>query len=85
VHLSVPDSAGPIAFDGWLRRGLVVGAFSAPMLGESNRGLLPQVSLRRAEAPKHLSPWPDSLRAQPPMPHEPERSFGAWLRARAAR
>jgi hypothetical protein len=85
VHFMVPDSLAPIAFDGWLR-GLVVGALSSRVLGgETNRGLLPQLSLKRRVPPAHKAPWPESLSVAPPVPRERERSLGAWLRALAAR
>jgi len=86
VHFTVPDSAGAIAFDGWLRRGLVVGVLSSPLLGgETNRARLPQLSLKRRVPPEHKAPWPDSLSQSPPEPKERERSLGAWLRRLAAR
>lgn len=84
VHFAVPDSAGAIAFDGWLRRGLVVGAFSGGALGaESNRTLLPQLSLKRIETRRRTAPWPDSLNAAPVIAREPQHSLGAWLAAHA--
>ena len=86
VHFTVRDSGGAFAFDGWLRRGLVVGAFSSPALGgETNPSRLPQLALKRRVAPARRAPWPESLSVAPPVPHERERSFGAWLLARAAR
>ncbi len=84
VHFALPDSAGAIAFDGWLRRGLVVGALSGGALGaETNRTLLPQLSLKRLEPRRRTTPWPDSLNVAPPIAHEPQRSLGAWLAAHA--
>jgi len=84
VHFAVPDSSGALAFDGWLRRGLVVGAFSGPALGaETNRTLLPQLSLKRIEPRRRAAPWPDSLNAAPVIPREPQHSLGAWLTAHA--
>jgi hypothetical protein len=85
VYFAVPDSAGAIAFDGWLRRGLIVGAFSSPALHEPNASLLPQASLRREEPRRHTSPWPESLSVAAPLPHEREHGLGEWLRDRAAR
>ena len=41
VHFAVTDSAGTLAFDGWLRRGLVVGALSGgPTGAETNHTFL---------------------------------------------
>ena len=86
VHLSLPDPGGAIAFDGWLRRGLIVGGLTSPTLGgDRNASRLPQFSLKLRVPPPHRSPWPESLSVAPPLPREPERSLGAWLRARAAR
>ncbi len=82
VHFEVPDSIGLIGFDGWLRRGLVVGVFSNTALGETNPSRLPQLSLQRREARTHALPWPDSLLASPVIAHEPQRGLGAWLLAR---
>ena len=85
VHFSVPDSAGSIAFDGWLRRGLIVGAFSSPSLGgETNASRLPQLALKLRVPPAHKSPWPEALSVAAPVVRERERSLGAWLRARVA-
>jgi hypothetical protein len=84
VRFALRDSGDVFAFKGWLRRGLVVGAFSSPALGgETNPSRLPQLSLRRHEAPAHPTPWPGA--AAGAMPREApaaERSIGAWLRAR---
>ncbi len=85
VHFAVPDSSGAVAFDGWLRRDLVVGALSARWLPEANRSRLPQLALGRRVARRHPPPWPESLEVAAPVSPEPERSLGAWLRARAAR
>jgi hypothetical protein len=86
VHFSLPDSLGDVAFDGWLRRGLVVGALSAPVLGgETNPGRLPQLSLQRRDVRPHRAPWPESLTVAPAVVPEPERSLGAWLAVRAGR
>jgi hypothetical protein len=85
VHFAVPDSAGAVAFDGWHRRGLIVGALSMPELGERNASRLPQLSLKRRVPPAHKAPWPESLSVAPPMPREREASLGGWLRALASR
>ena len=86
VHFRVPDSSGAVAFDGWLRRGLIVGAFSSDAsAGATNPGLLAQLSLKRRVPPAHKSPWPESLLVAPVIPRERERSLGAWLRAHAGR
>ena len=87
VHFDVGDRAGPIAFNGWLRRGLVVGALSSGAIAERNPSRLPQLSLKRKpEAPRRL-PWPAEagVDSTPPPASEPQRSLGEWLRARAAR
>lgn len=87
VHLVVPDSSAPVAFDGWLRRGLVVGSLSSAALGSArNPALLPQFSLRQKSSGKRRMPWPDSLMGgPPPVVRTAERSLGAWLGARAGR
>lgn len=87
VHFSVTDSAGTAAFDGWLRRGLVVGAFSGgPVGAETNRALLPQLSLKQAVKPAKPSPWPEGVvGGEPPVVPATERSLGEWFAARAGR
>ena len=81
VHFVVADSAGTVAFDGWLRRGLVVGAFSGgPVGAETNRALLPQLSLKQAVKPAKPSPWPEGVvGGEPAIVPAPERSLGEWL------
>lgn len=86
VRFAWPDSAGAIVFDGWLRRGLIVGSLSgAATGGETNRALQPQFALKRHEGRAHALPWPDSLTAPAPVPHEPGGSLGGWLRRHAGR
>ena len=87
VHFVIADSSASIAFDGWLRRGLVVGAFSSPLLGETrNPALLPQLSLRQKTTARRQAPWPDSIvGAAPPVARAPERSLAEWLGARTGR
>lgn len=87
VHFSVADSAGTFAFDGWLRRGLVVGAFSGGPIGaETNHALLPQLSLKQAVKPAKPSPWPEGVvGGEPPVVPAPQRSLGEWFASRAAR
>ncbi|MBI5170093.1 MAG: hypothetical protein HZA61_11435 [Candidatus Eisenbacteria bacterium] len=81
VHFAVADSAGTVAFDGWLRRGLVVGALSGgPLAAETNRALLPQLSLKQAVKPAKPSPWPEGVvGAEPPLESAKERSLAEWL------
>ncbi len=81
VHFAVADSAGTVAFDGWLRRGLVVGAFSGGPIGaESNRALLPQLSLKQAVKPAKPSPWPEGVvGGEPPIVPAPQRTLAEWL------
>jgi len=88
VHFSVPDSAGALGFDGWLRRGLLVGALSSPAPGgETNPSRQPQLAFGRAPVAARKLPWPAAagVGAAPPILPAPERSLGAWLRSRAAR
>jgi hypothetical protein len=88
VHFVVCDAAGAFAFDGWLRRGLVVGAFSSPALGgERNPSRLPQLSLQQPAPARHRSPFPPAAAVDsvPPPARLPQRSLGAWLLARLAR
>lgn len=81
VHFEVADSAGTVAFDGWLRRGLVVGAFSGGPIGaETNHALLPQLSLKQAVKPAKPSPWPEGVvGGEPPIVPAPQRSLAEWL------
>lgn len=87
IHFKVADSAGTAVFDGWLRRGLVVGVFSGgPVGAETNRALLPQLSLKQAVKPAKPSPWPEGVvGGEPPIVPAPERSLGEWFAVRAAR
>ena len=88
VHFVVRDAAGRFAFDGWLRRGLVVGAFSSATLGgERNPSRLPQLSLQQRPPVRHRSPFPPEagVDSVPPPAPLPQRSLGAWLLARLAR
>lgn len=62
VHFVLPDEEAPITFDGWLRRNLVVGTFTASVFPNPERkATLPQLSLRHT----HPSMFPyrvDTLR-----------------------
>ncbi len=84
VRFELPDSAGATGFDGWLRRGLIVGAFSGGTVGpESNRALQPQLSLKRVVPPAHKSPWPEGVvGGEPPIEPAKERSLAEWFAAR---
>lgn len=90
VHFVVADSAASHSFDGWLRRGLVVGSFSPlaePAAGSApvvrNPSRLPQLSLKRWEKPAQPSPWPEGVvGGEPPVEPAPERSLGEWLSRR---
>ncbi|MCC6650127.1 MAG: hypothetical protein IT348_03145 [Candidatus Eisenbacteria bacterium] len=91
VHFEVKDSAASHSFDGWLRRGLVVGSFSplagagasGAVTGQRNPSLLPQLSLKRWERPTQPSPWPEGVvGGEPPVVPAPERSLGEWLSRR---
>ncbi|HTR96340.1 MAG TPA: hypothetical protein VMH61_00415 [Candidatus Acidoferrales bacterium] len=87
VRFTIPDSGGTIAFGGWLRRGVLAGALTAPATGsERNRARLPLLVVAR-RAPTHALPWPAAagVGAAPATAPAPERSLGAWMRARAAR
>lgn len=81
VHFAVAESVGTIAFDGWLRRGLVVGAFSGgPVGAQTNHALLPQLSLKQAVKPAKPSPWPEGVvGGEPPIVPAKERSLGEWF------
>ncbi len=88
VHFTLHDSTGTYAFDGWLRRGLVVGAFSSAALGgERNPSRLPQLSLQQRPPVRQRSPFPPAagVDSVPPPARLPQRSLGAWLRARPGR
>ena len=85
VHFRVHDATGTWAFDGWLRRGLVVGAFSSSTLGgERNPSRLPQLSLQRSPAARRRTPWPAEagVDSVPPPVRVPQRSLGIWLLTR---
>lgn len=84
VHFEVPDATGTSAFDGWLRRGLIVGSFSGGTVGpDTNRALLPQLSLKQVVPPVHRSPWPEGVvGGEPPIEPAKERSLAAWFAAR---
>jgi len=85
VRFTIPDSSGPIAFEGWLRRGVMVGALaSTSLIAERNPSRLPLVTLSRVR-PRHPLPFPREAGSDsfPPPPPAPERSIGAWLRSRA--
>jgi hypothetical protein len=85
VHFTVRDETGAYAFDGWLRRGLVVGAFSSTTLGaERNPSRLPQLSLRQPATGKRKSPFPAAagVDSAPPPARAPQRSLGVWLLTR---
>ncbi len=48
VHFVIPDEEAPLTFDGWLRRNLIVGAFTSSRFPHPERkATLPQLSLRR--------------------------------------
>jgi hypothetical protein len=82
VHFRVHDATGSWTFDGWLRRGLVVGAFSSPVLGgERNPSRLPQLSLQQRPAIRRRSPFPAAagVDSVPPPAQVPQRSLGIWL------
>lgn len=81
VHFVVTDSAGTLAFDGWLRRGLVVGALSGgPTGAETNHALLPQLSLKQAVKPAKPSPWPEGVvGGEPPIVPATQRSLAEWI------
>lgn len=84
VHFAVADSAAEYVFDGWLRRGLIVGAFSPVTRGAAqNPSLLPQLSLKRHVESASPSPWPKGVvgGASPVVPAN-ERSLGEWLSRR---
>jgi hypothetical protein len=88
VHFVVRDAAGAFVFDGWLRRGLVVGAFSSAALGgESNPSRLPQLALQLRPPGRRASPFPREagVDSVPPPALLPQRSLGAWLLARPGR
>lgn len=84
VHFTVRDSARTVAFDGWRRRNLIVGAFSGAPLGTgANRALLPQLSLQLVVPPSRPSPWPKGVvGGEPPLEPASERSLVEWLAAR---
>ncbi len=84
VRFVVADSAGTVAFDGWRRRNLVVGAFSGgPVATVTNRALLPQLSLQLVVPPAHKSPWPEGVvGGEPPIEPTAERSLAEWIAAR---
>lgn len=88
VHFAWRDSGGAFAFDGWLRRGLVVGAVSSAALGgERNPTLLPQLALSQRKAERRQRPWPAAVVVEslPASPSGPPRALGTWLAERAAR
>ncbi len=85
VHFKVHDATGAYAFDGWLRRGLVVGAISGTTLGaEQNPSRLPQLSLQRLPAVRRKLPWPAEagVDSAPPPAKAPQSSLGIWLLTR---
>lgn len=84
VHFAVADSAAEYVFDGWLRRGLIVGALSSVTRGAAqNPSLLPQLSLKRHVQSARPSPWPKGVvGGAPPVAPARERSLGEWLSRR---
>lgn len=83
VHFAVADSAAEYVFDGWLRRGLIVGAFSHAGVAGQNPSLLPQLSLKRHVESTKPSPWPKGVvGGAPPVAPARERSLVEWLSRR---
>jgi hypothetical protein len=88
VHFVVHDVAGRFVFDGWLRRGLVVGSLASPSFGnETNPSRLPQVSLQQRPANRKKLPFPAAAQVDsvPPPERLPQHSLGAWLLSRLVR
>ena len=84
VHFTVRDARARSTFDGWLRRGLVVGAFSSDSLGRAQplaaaAALAPAAARRAAASCRGRRP-PGVDSAPPPAP-----DTGALARRLAAR
>ncbi|HEV2104370.1 MAG TPA: hypothetical protein VGU27_01480 [Candidatus Eisenbacteria bacterium] len=88
LHFTLAAARGPVAFDGWFRRDLIVGTLSAGALAPPGRtSLLPQLTLARLR-PRHPHlPGVDTTTAAPrggAAPGGDPDTLLAWLRARGA-